>query len=55
MNKQDNKKIEIFIGILLIIFFSISAIFIKKNYQSVENASKVYENLNIDSSKLNIF
>ena len=55
MNKQNNSKFNITLIVVLILFIIICAVFLQSSDDNISNETKIYENVNIDLSKLNIF
>lgn len=60
MNQKNNNKSRIILGIILLIIIIVCAIYVefttnKDNNITSNGTSNLYESLNIDTSKLNIF
>jgi competence protein ComEC len=55
MEHKSNNKLKILVGVILIIAIIICAIYAEKVNKINENTENIYNNINIDKSKLNIF
>jgi competence protein ComEC len=55
MEHKSNNNLKILVGVILIIAIIICAIYAEKVNKINENTENIYNNINIDKSKLNIF
>lgn len=55
MNKKTNNKSKIIFGIILIVIIALCAIYVQFFNNQYNETTNIYSNINIDTSKLNIF